>query len=54
MTTMLLPRVVARTARCRMLSTSAPAGPKMHKAKGNWDAFKAKRPIDEDELVVRI
>ena len=27
--------------------------PKLHKAKGNWDALKAKRPIDHDDLHVR-
>lgn len=33
----------------RSLST-----PKMHKASGNWDTLKAKRPIDEEDLHVSV
>lgn len=37
------------TKQVRLLST-----PKLHNATGNWDALKAKRPIDEDDLHVRV
>jgi hypothetical protein len=44
-------RVSQLTAR-RQLSSAAVKEPKMHKAKGNWSALKAKRPIDADDLHV--
>jgi hypothetical protein len=51
----MLPAVVARTTIStlsrRSLSTAV-AGPKLHKAKGNWEALKAKRPIDQEDLHV--
>jgi hypothetical protein len=51
MTTMLAAsRVGARSLVGRQAFSTAP---KMHKAKGNWESLKAKRPIDADETHVR-
>lgn len=43
-------RAAARTAVSRRAFSTAP---KMHKAKGNWEALASKRPIDHDDTHVR-
>lgn len=45
-----LTRTSRHLASCR---SSSSAAPKMHKAKGNWEALKSKRPIDADDTHVR-
>jgi hypothetical protein len=45
----LVARSVSNQTARRQLST-----PKMHKAKGNWEGLKAKRPIDADDLHVSV
>ena len=45
----LLVRASQQLAARRQLSTA-----KMHKAKGNWEGVKSKRPIDADDLHVRL
>jgi hypothetical protein len=45
-------QVAARCAYSRSAVARSAVEPKLHNATGNWSAFKAKRPIDEEDLHV--
>jgi hypothetical protein len=45
-------QLAARCAYSRSAVARSAVEPKLHNATGNWSAFKAKRPVDEEDLHV--
>lgn len=50
---MIAARSLSRPLATRATRSFSAAAPKAHKAKGNWDQLKSKRPVDHDDLHVR-